>query len=84
MENTCPGDDFIVLGSGYEAGFDAGYAKGYTDGMDAASPEQLERLVLALQAHGNEHGWQDVDEPIAALLSWRRPEARTQETEGRS
>lgn len=129
--NSREGDDFHVIGSGYEAGFDAGYSKGYADGLDessgdprverieagfeaihastngeysredmmvmdalqagrdfavrlarreqhiqqligerADSPKCLERLVLALQAHAQEHGWQDVDEPIAALLSW--------------
>jgi hypothetical protein len=38
----------------------------------AVSPEAppMEKLVLALQAHAKEHGWQDVDEPIAALLAW--------------
>lgn len=30
----------------------------------------LEALVADLQAHAKEHGWQDVDEPIAALLAW--------------
>ncbi len=30
----------------------------------------LERLVADLQAHAREHGWQDVDEPIAALLAY--------------
>jgi hypothetical protein len=128
-ENNQPGDDFVVLGSGYEAGFDAGYAKGFADGLDesAGDPrverieagfkamhdatngewthedvivmdalqaardfavglarreqhiqqligersdraERLERLVLDLKAHAREHGWQDVDGPIAALL----------------
>lgn len=126
--NSAPGDDFLVIGSGYEAGFDAGFAKGYADGLDESSGDprvgrieagfkaiheatngeysredmivmdalqagrdfavrlarreqhiqqligeraDVERLVLALQAHALEHGWQDVDEPIAALLSWR-------------
>ena len=31
----------------------------------------LERLVIDLQAHAKEHGWQDTDEPISALLVWR-------------
>jgi len=31
-------------------------------------------LVLNLQAYAREHGWQDCDEPIAALLAWRRIE----------
>lgn len=31
----------------------------------------LKRLVLNLQAHAREHGWQDTDEPIAALLAWQ-------------
>lgn len=35
----------------------------------------LERLVLDLQAHAKECGWQDVDEPIAALLAWQPPAA---------
>lgn len=112
--NNLPGDDFVVVGSGYEAGFDAGYAKGYADGLDesagdprvdrlesgfqaihaAANGEysredlialdalqagrdfavrlvRLERCVLELQAHAKEHGWQDVDEPISALLAYQ-------------
>lgn len=134
--NSRDGDDFHVIGSGYEAGFDAGYAKGYADGLDEGagdprverieagfkamhvatngeysredmivmdalqagrdyairlgrreqhiqqligersdSPKCLERLVLALQVHAQEHGWQDVDEPIAMLLSWRPRES---------
>lgn len=134
--NSREGDDFHVIGSGYEAGFDAGYDKGYADGLDESSgdprverieagfkaihaatngeyspedmivmdalqsgrdfavrlarreqhiqqliceqsdsPKFLERLVMALQAHAQEHGWQDVDEPIAALLSWRPRES---------
>lgn len=32
--------------------------------------DSLETLVLTLQAHAKEQGWQDVDEPIAALLAW--------------
>lgn len=143
-----PGDNFQVIGSGYESGFDAGYAKGFADGLDESagdprvdrieagfkaihaatngeySPEDtivmdalqagrdfavrlarrelhiqqlvserpatieheagreiarqlvhLERLVLDLQAHAREHGWQDVDEPIMALLAWRERDA---------
>lgn len=31
----------------------------------------LKRLVIDLQAHAKEHGWQDTDEPISALLAWR-------------
>ena len=31
-------------------------------------------LVLNLQAHAREHGWQDCDEPIAALLALRLEE----------
>jgi len=30
----------------------------------------LEQLVLELKAHSSEHGWQDVDDPIVALLEW--------------
>lgn len=126
-----PGDDFQVIGSGYESGFDAGYAKGFADGMDVSAGDprverieagfkamheatngeysredmtvmdalqagrdfavglarrethiqqligerearaRVEGLVLALQAHAKEHNWQDVDDPIAALLGWR-------------
>lgn len=32
----------------------------------------LERLVMDLQRHAREQGWQDVDDPIAALLAWRQ------------
>ena len=35
----------------------------------------LIRLVTELQAHAKECGWQDVDEPIASLLEWRKEEA---------
>lgn len=36
-----------------------------------AARAALEALVTDLQAHSREHGWQDVDEPIAALLAWK-------------
>ncbi len=39
------------------------------------SPPTLETLVRNLQAHAKEHGWQDVDDPIAALLAWPTGEA---------
>lgn len=39
------------------------------------APPTLEQLVRNLQAHAKEHGWQDVDDPIAALLAWPLPEA---------
>jgi hypothetical protein len=32
--------------------------------------EDVQALVLALQAHAKEHGWQDYDDPIADLLAW--------------
>jgi hypothetical protein len=35
-----------------------------------AELESLRQAVRALQSHAIEHGWQDVDEPIAALLAW--------------
>jgi deoxycytidylate deaminase len=44
--------------------------------LPAEPPPDLVALVLALQAHAKEHGWQDVDEPIAALLAYPLPAAR--------
>jgi hypothetical protein len=41
--------------------------------------DELRRLVLNLQAHAREHGWQDYDKPIAALLAWPASAAREQE-----
>ena len=35
--------------------------------------QQLERLVGDLQAHAKDAGWQDVDDPIAALLACPLP-----------
>lgn len=31
----------------------------------------LEQCVLDLQVHAREHGWQDSDDPISALLQWQ-------------
>lgn len=43
----------------------------------------LRQLVYALQAHAKDCGWQDVDEPIASLLAWRRhPETETNVEDG--
>lgn len=57
------------------------------DGIDALAALQspppreadaaLWPLVEQLQAHARECGWQDVDEPIAALLAYRPPSAPT-------
>ena len=33
-------------------------------------PDDLVALVRALQAHAKEADWQDVDDPIQALLAW--------------
>src|SRR4029453_8937191 len=44
-------DQFVVIGSGYEAGFDAGYAKGYADGLDESSGDpRVERLEAGFKA----------------------------------
>jgi hypothetical protein len=38
--------------------------------MNPIEQAALVQLVRALQAHAREHNWQDVDEPIAALLAY--------------
>jgi hypothetical protein len=40
----------------------------WLEGRDVST---LVELVQNLQVHAREHGWQDVDEPIAALLTWK-------------
>lgn len=39
----------------------------------------LERLVMDLQRHAREYGWQDVDDPIAALLEWRQRDTNSKQ-----
>src|SRR5678815_1118491 len=39
--------------------------------MSEQDTPTLRALVEQLQAHAKEYGWQDTDEPIAALLAWR-------------
>jgi hypothetical protein len=52
---------------------DLGDGVDVVDGARACREERdrLRALVSDLQAHANEQGWQDVDEPIAALLGYR-------------
>jgi hypothetical protein len=40
----------------------------------AQAPADLVKLVTDLKAHARDQGWQDVDDPIAALLAWEAPE----------
>jgi hypothetical protein len=56
------------------------YRLGWNAALDAvlaalpvAPPPDLVALVRELQAHAREHNWQDVDEPIAALLAYPLP-----------
>ncbi len=51
-----------------------GYRSAALASAQAEQPSAVESLVLALQEHAKEQGWQDVDDPIAALLAWK-PEA---------
>ncbi len=44
------------------------YSKAVRDQRDQLTAISL--LVLALQAHSKECGWNDVDQPIADLLTW--------------
>lgn len=39
----------------------------------SAQVREAEALIADLQAHAKEEGWQDVDEPIAALLAYPLP-----------
>ncbi len=59
------GRDAVVLGEGYLT------LQAERDAIKAQL-EGLVSLVVELQGHANEQGWQDVDDPIAALLEWTR------------
>lgn len=51
---------------------DLGDGVDVVDGARACREERdrLRALVADLQRHARECGWQDVDEPIAAILEW--------------